>query len=268
MHTISESDLYLSRMAKPLLEKLKIIKFFPKNTKLVLDVGCADGSLTIEMAKMFPDIKFVGIDLNTEFIKKASEATKDIENVSFEAVYLRELLSRNVHFDAVTFSSVLHEFYSYGEGTSSVLKAISDAHELLHRGGRIIIRDMIFSEYKKHTTLWVNNLVDKIVQKSELLSLIEDFEKYFGKLNDNYTINHFLLKYKYKENWEREGRENYVPVTFDKYEQIFSLLDMKILYKKSYLLPYFHDLWSDEFGFTEDELSTLSSTGVFVAEKN
>ncbi len=107
----------------------------------------------------------------------------------------------------------------------------------------------------------------KIIKKQELLNLIEDFEKHFGKLNDNYTVNHFLLKYKYTENWDREGAENYVPVTFDQYEQIFTLLGMKILYKKSYLLPYFEKLWGEDFGFPHDELSTLSSTGIFVSEK-
>ncbi len=267
MHQIEDMELYLSRMSKPLAEKLKITKFFEPTISSVLDVGCADGIITKEMAKMFPEAQFLGIDLNKDFIERAQDQTKDLSNISFECVYLRDLLSRSRKFEAVTFCSVLHEFASYGEGISSVVKALADAHELLTKGGRIIIRDMIYSDYKKHSDYNMKSVVEKIVAKDELTPYIADFEHRFGKLNDIYTINHFLLKYRYTDNWDREGRENYVPVTFDQYEQIFSLLNMRILYKDSTCLPYFKQTWQEDFGFTEDEMLQFRSTGFFVAEK-
>lgn len=267
MHNIDNTDVYLARMAKPLAEKLKITRFFPEKFVDCLDVGCADGVVTREMAKMFPQASFRGIDLSEEFVNKARQESTDIPNIAFETVYLRDLLIRPKRYDVVTFCSVLHEFFSYGEGISSIVKALADSHELLHKGGVIVIRDMILSNYTKHSNLFVESMVAKVKKNTDLHSYIEDFEKKFGKLNDIYTLNHYLLKYKYTENWEREAREHYVPVTFDEYEKIFSLLDMKVLFKSSETIPFLNDQWSADFGFSEAELSTLRSTGFIVAQK-
>jgi hypothetical protein len=113
-----------------------------------------------------------------------------------------------------------------------------DAEELLSSGGDIIIRDMILLEYTKHTTYLVDSIVAKVSAKKDLASQIKDFEHYFGPLKSIYSLNHFLLKYMYPENWEREGPEHYVPVTFEQYESIFSLLGMELVLRDSMLLPY------------------------------
>ncbi|MBP7118985.1 class I SAM-dependent methyltransferase [Candidatus Woesebacteria bacterium] len=267
MHQIVNPEVYLARMSKPLAEKLKIVHYLPEKPLEVLDVGCADGAVTIEMARMFPETHFHGIDINPEFISRARDLSAGLHNVTFETIYLRNLLAREQKFDAVTFCSVLHEFASYGEGLTSVVKALADAHELLKKHGRIVIRDMIFSGYKQKTDFGMKTVLLKIQAKKELASLISDFETHFGKLNDIYTINHFLLKYKYTDNWDREGHENYVPVTFDQYEQIFTLLGMKVLYRDSKLLPYFEETWKQDFGFSDQEIQSFRSTGFFAVEK-
>src|SRR3989338_7295180 len=136
-------------MSKPLQEKLRIIKFIPENAKSIVDVGCAYGTITIALAKLFPDIQFLGIDVDEKFIEQARKKSEGISNVKFEKIYQRELLAESQRFDVVIFCSVLHEFYSYGEGISTVVKALADAHELLNKNGIIIIRDMILPEYTK-----------------------------------------------------------------------------------------------------------------------
>ena len=67
-------------------------------------------------------------------------------------------------FDAVLFSSVLHEFFAYGEGVSSVLKALADAHELLRPSGVIVIRDMILEEYTKATDYGCKGLAEAVAR--------------------------------------------------------------------------------------------------------
>jgi 2-polyprenyl-3-methyl-5-hydroxy-6-metoxy-1,4-benzoquinol methylase len=267
--TISDKDIYLSRMSKPLQEKLRVAKYIPTWANRVLDVGCADGTVTCALAKLFPEIQFLGVDLDEEFIKKASDQAikENLSNVSFEKIYLRELLARPEKFDAVIFISVLHEFYTYGEGISSVLKALADAHELLNSKGEIVIRDMILSEYTKHTIFQSDVISKKIMSVDSLLPLVHDFEKYFKPLNHLYEINHFLLKYMYPENWERESKEHYVPVTFDQYEMIFDLLGMELQLKDSYLISFLREKWQTDFGLTDDEIVGLRSTGFIVAKK-
>ena len=112
MDEIVNPNRYLERMSKPLQEKLKVAKFIPEGTKTVLDVGCADGTVTLALAEMYPEIKFVGIDLNKEFIEDAKIKAAGKTNVSFENVYLRERLSNPERFDVVLFLVRSESFFA------------------------------------------------------------------------------------------------------------------------------------------------------------
>lgn len=267
MEEIVNPKQYLERMSKPLQEKLKIAKYIPEGTKTVLDVGCADGTITIALAEMYPEIKFVGIDLNKEFIELAKERAIGKKNITFEQGYLRERLANPERFDVVLFCSVLHEFFSYGEGISTVVKALADAHEIMKKGGTLIVRDMILYNYADRSELWVKEMKEKVRPRLELAPLIDDFENIFGGIETVKLLNHFLLKYFYKDNWGREGKENYVPVSFEEYDQIFKLLGMSVLFQRSSTIPYLKEKWAKDFGFSEAELESFRSTGIIVARK-
>ncbi len=122
-------------------------------------------------------------------------------------------------------------------------------------------------EYTKKATLHCPEVVQKIYTKKTLSPYVQDFEKHFGKINTIYKLNHYLLKYWYTENWDREGKEHYVPVTFEEYEKIFSLLGMSVEYKESYLIPFLREKWIHDFGLTDDEAACLKSTGIIIAKK-
>jgi SAM-dependent methyltransferase len=266
---IADQEIYLQRMSKPLQEKLRVARYIPAQAERILDVGCADGTVTLALAELFPRRRFLGIDLDGGFIDRARKATagRGVENAAFERAYLRELLPRPERYDAVIFVSVLHEFFTYGEGISSVLKALADAHELLRGGGEIVIRDMILEEYTKHTRFQTQAIATKVAADRSKHRLIADFVTLFGPLDSLYNLNHFLLKYMYEENWERESREHYVPVTFEQYQQLFGLLGMELQLRDSSLLPFLRGKWIADFGLTEDEVSGLRSTGFLAARK-
>lgn len=266
MVDLADRQVYLERMAQPLQEKVRIARYVPAAATAVLDVGCADGTVTWALATLLPGAHFLGIDLDEGFIGLAKEAAGGLANVRFERVYLRELLARPERFDAIVFCSVLHEFYTYGEGVSSVLKALADAHELLRPGGRIIIRDMILHEYTKQATLWCERLRTAMEQTLEP-RVIADFVRHFGPLDTLYTINHLLLKYWYQENWARECPEFYVPVTFEEYAQVFRLLGMRLQALDSHLLPFLRQKWQTDFGFSDEEMTELRSTGILAAAR-
>jgi len=267
MDEIVNPQRYLERMSKPLQEKLKVAKFIPDGTKTFLDVGCADGTITLALADMYPEIKFVGIDLNKEFIEMAKGRIVERKNVVFESGYLRERLNNPERFDVVLFCSVLHEFFSYGEGISTVVKALSDAHEALRVGGTLIIRDMILYDYAGRSQLWVREMKEKVSVKKELVPLLANFENIFGEIGTVKQLNHFLLKYMYADNWEREGKEDYVPVCFEEYDQIFKLLGMQVLFQRSSTIPFLKEKWRSDFGFSDSELESFRSTGIIVARK-
>ena len=267
-HVIADWRGYLERMAKPLQEKLRVARYVPPRGASVLDVGCADGTVTCALAGLFPQNAFLGIDLDERFVGLAGEraAREGLTNARFERVYLRELLARPERYDAVVFCSVLHEFYTYGEGISSVLKALADAHELLKPGGVVVIRDMILRAYTRRATLRCAALRAKVEAMCPA-AVVEDFVGFFGPLETMYAINHLLLKYWYEANWLREGPEFYVPVTFEEYERIFDLLGMRLQMSEELTLPFLREKWRADFGLSDEELDGLRSTGILVAEK-
>ena len=259
---------YLERMAAPLRDKLYMAHFISPRAESVLDVGCADGTITLAQAEMFPKVQFHGIDLSPEFIELATKAASDrgITNATFECVYLRELLPRKRKYNHVQFVSVGHEFFTYGEGISSVNKSLSDAHELLEVMGTTNIRDMVLDEWTYGSDCFVADMAAKIQARANP-RILKDFTDRWGPLNSVATVNHFVLKYMYEENWVRENNENYVGVSCEQYDGVFELLGMRRLYKRSYALPFLENKWATDFGFTVPELSVLRSTTILIAQK-
>lgn len=261
---------YLSRMSSS-PDKFKVAKdYCPRKIKRALDVGCADGAVTRYLASLFPHINFKGIDINRSFINQArvKASAQALKNVKFELIQLRDLLERSERFGAIFFLSVLHEFYSYGEGMAAVAEAVADARELLTIDGRIIIRDMILPESSKQSLHQIKSLVSKVlIAQPTLGTYIEQFKDRYGSLDSLYKFNHFLLKSPYVDNWQYELAENYVGVTFEQYQALFDLLDLKIKRQESYLIPYLASKWVKEFNFTRSEISLLKSTGVIIVTR-
>lgn len=263
---IFNTQVYLEAMSKPLQEKLRIAQYIPSGKISILDVGCADGVVTSALADLFPEAEILGVDLSDEFINLAKNRTGERHNLNFEKVYLRDLLARDKKYDVITFCSVLHEFFSYGEGISSVVKALADAHELLKPNGRIIIRDMILPDYSYQSNFNLDSILSKVSSKLDP-HIIPDFQKHYGEIRSLAQINHLLLKYMYIENWEREVKENYTPLSFDKYQTILNLLGLTIEFTQSYKISYLREKWINDFDLTELEISGLKTTGIILAHK-
>ncbi|MBP9758029.1 MAG: class I SAM-dependent methyltransferase, partial [Candidatus Pacebacteria bacterium] len=248
-------------------EKSGAAELIGANARDILDVGCANGVITKGIAHRYPEARVHGIDLDDEFITEAARPSEDDHAPEFERVYLREILERPRRYDAVTFMSVLHEFYSYGNREPSVMKAVADAYELLNPGGKLVIRDMILPERMKTAEFPATSIANKIRANSEVAGRLAEFEAMYGPIDTLYNANHFLLKYMYEENWERELPENYVPVSTEQYRGLFDWLGAETTHAESYLIPYLRDKWQADFGLTEGEMLNLYSTTILVAEK-
>jgi SAM-dependent methyltransferase len=267
---------YLKRLAAPLQAKLEsLTKYFPPSPSpeadalQVLDVGCADGALTVALAQWLSHSHVLGLDVNAAFIDqavaKAAAAGLQAPTVRFQNRYLRELLVTDYErFDVIVFASVLHEFYSYGSGIASVVKALGDATELLKPTGRIIIRDMI--PLDKRSGPLSARLRDKVLRKANPRQLA-DFIACHGPIETINSLNHFLLKYFYYENWERECRENYLAVSSAEYLRLFELLGLRVTFQWRTLLPWLRQKWVEDFGLTYYDCHRLFSTTIIVAEK-
>lgn len=143
-------------------------------------------------------------------------------------------------------SSVIHEVYSYSS-PEDVAKFWSQQVF----GGNfkyITIRDMMPSvELTKNEIGNYKDDARKVRQKADRKSL-DTFEEVWGSIYSEYkNFIHFLLKYKYTDNWEREVNENYLPITLEELESKIPS-DYSIIYEKDFVLPYLRQEVKKDFG--------------------
>ena len=82
------------------------LKLIGTNTKTVVDIGCGDGTYTIELAEARPDLKFAGFDPASVAVDLAKEKRPDID---FQVANLLDAASLpNKKYDVGIIRGVLH----------------------------------------------------------------------------------------------------------------------------------------------------------------
>jgi hypothetical protein len=241
---ISDESRYVNQMSRSYIDKL----FFMDqvDADVIVDFGCADGFILSKIKMLKPDIMLVGYDVDENMIAKASS------NIAAENLILTsdwkqvESIVKGYNKSLLLLSSVIHEVYSY-----SNTKAVKDFWENKVFGGLftyICIRDMIPSR-KIYRVGDFQEDVKKIKDSTDEYYL-KSFEERWGKISSNYgTFIHFLLKYRYKENWDREVEENYVPLSLETlYNKIPS--NYKIILEDNYIYSYLQQIVKEDFGIT------------------
>ena len=203
-----------------------------------LDFGCADGSLLKEIYKMKPDINLIGYDIDDDMINISKNQYPDIDFYSNWNEVIQNVNSYNA---AILLSSVIHEVYSYG--TSSEIRQFWNEQVFNNKFKYIIIRDMIPS-----TSFDKMNMIDikKIKEKSDP-KYLHDFESKWGDISTNFRVLlHWLLKYKYTTNWDRESKENYLPVSLETIKKKIPS-NWKIIYENHYTYEYLKNQIKQDF---------------------
>ncbi len=100
-----------------------IVRKNKKNVR-ILEVGCGEGLLACEIKKRFPDMVYIGIDINDEII---SEARKTCPNTMFEVGSIYELNKyASEEFDYVIVSEVLEHIENPNEALKEINKLNSE----------------------------------------------------------------------------------------------------------------------------------------------
>jgi SAM-dependent methyltransferase len=223
-------------MRKSMLDKVFFFDKVFEPIESIVDFGCADGSLIKFCKDIFPKYEYVGYDISPYMIEKARE---NCPSCRFTDKW--EDIGVNPSQSLLNLSSVIHEVYSYC--SPEEIKDFWD--RVFHSGFQYIsFRDMMLScahpEEKKITDFLNNpNSTSKYLEK------LKDFKQIWGKdgVLDSTQAIHYLLKaqYSFYGNWEREVRENYLPITVEEF-----LLkipeEYEICYKEHYVFPY-HRWW-------------------------
>lgn len=225
-------------MAQSLWDKTFFMDKISPLTALIVDYGCADGALIKLLAPMFPNITFFGYDTSKQMIQEAKENYQQ-KNVEFFREW-KALTERLKEFEgckkAIICSSVIHEVYSYC-GQEEIEKFWGRIFGVEGNWDYICIREMALSEDAFRPSSGLD--VIKVIANS-YSSMLRDFTDTWGSIQMNNNLIHYLLKSRYVENWKRECKENYLPLTF---EELVSLWGPRYspIYCEHYVLPYIYE---------------------------
>ena len=201
MPDIQNYEVYTTRMQKSVYDKMFFVdKIFNDNIDTFIDFGCADAELICHLKVFMPDVRFIGYDIDKNMLDKAKKKAPWAEFYSnWDDIKVDP--SRTI----VNLSSVLHEIYNYGSH-----EEIELFWDRLRKPGfaYITIRDMFMPQALPCGDMWRKQVIH-----AGYGDKLRDFENHWGPVRNTVDMIHFLLKYKYTENWEREVAENYLPMT-------------------------------------------------------
>jgi hypothetical protein len=222
---IADYAAYNGRMELSMIDKLFFAdKILPD---AVVDFGCADDSLLRHLVALKPGLIVVGYDTDPEMAKRATDFPIYADWESAKSAI------EGARHPALILSSVIHEVCHYGSK-----KDIDDfwAKVFLTGFEYIVIRDMVPSRSIDRPSN-IND-VKKAYHKFLHSKALNDFEGIWGSIESNRSLIHFLLKYRYLEpNWDREVRENYLPITR---EDLLAKIpnEYDVIFHEHYVLPY------------------------------
>jgi len=244
MEKINDYSVYNAGMKKSLLDKIFFMDKIDAN--IIVDYGCADGTLIHFLHSLFPEYQYIGFDVDEEMLEQARSKFSLDElaiDVRFTSDWTEVTQLIGVNDAAVILSSVIHEVYAYGTRAD-----VDMVWERVYNGNfkYIVVRDMIPSgSIDKKSDI---NDVRAIMRKADAGQLRE-FEQVWGSIEQNKNLVHFLLKYRYKENWNREVRENYFPLTREEF--ISSIPDeYEIEFHEHFVLPFLKNVVRKDYGIT------------------
>ena len=219
-------DSYNNAMAQSIEDKLFFLEKLPKEDYLFVDFGCADGTLINELQKLVPGSSFVGYDPSEEMLQRARLKTPTVKytNDWYEVIMEIKHSSKK---SVLILSSVIHEVYSYAESEQDIVNFWS---RVQHTGfDYVVVRDMIPDKSIDRESEPEEEI--KILRRCNRDQLFE-FESHFGLVSNNQNLVHFLLKYRYTVNWDREVNENYFPIYKDEFLEKFSGFEL------TYIQPF------------------------------
>ena len=251
-------NFYNKEMQKGMEDKLFFIDKLPKNQNYCfVDFGCADGSMINALSEIFRNTnqnqyKFIGYDISETMIDLARtnysgplyttvKFTTDWDEVKSNMVYL------NSYKNVLILSSVIHEVYSYADKNHTVEDFWKKV--LCSRFDYIVIRDMCPSDDINRKADYDD--VKKIKNKwhPDINSELIDFCNKWGEIDNYKNMIHFLLKYRWNVNWNREVNENYFPITiqdlfeiFREYSNVYSLY-----YFERFRVPFLDKCFKEDF---------------------
>ena len=266
---ISFNDIksYTDNMSKGLDDKLFFLNRinFNKDKRYVfVDFGCADGVLITAMYEIL-EAKgiygyYIGYDISEDMINLAkTKCGISTDRILFTDSWssVETVLKLNQDAESVLIlSSVVHEVYSYARPESD---DIGKFWKRVRNSGfkYICVRDMMCSEDINRPT--DEKFANAFKRKANYIKYISEFENKWGEIrHNNKNAVHFLLKYRWTINWEREVNENYFPLYIDEFMERFNE-KYNVTYFERFRVPYLDKCIKEDFGIELEDYTHIKA---------
>ena len=255
-------DIYTTEMSKSVWDKAFFMDKIP-GVKCVIDFGCADGAMIRYLAPLFPDIYFIGYDINNELVERGKNAVPFYPNVQFYCKHPHNSLDAFISFTkdkfkpgeiCINFSSVLHEVFSSTGGTEYIELLVETLQPKY-----ITIRDMYCDDPVNFATsnFEVTPMLDTMVRNYgvRMMDKFREYRDRYGALKDWRDFTQLLMKVQWIDNgWEEEMKEDYFSWTLDKLYPIIGAYSP--CFECRYQLPYLSEKWKKEYGWYNPDIHT------------
>lgn len=261
-------DSYNENMSKHIKDKLFWVDYLPENKDyVIIDFGCADGAMINYLCEINKESKqkntYIGYDISETMIKiaKTNFHGDSSDDVVFTSSWDNVKNMLNFNKDKVkvlVLSSIIHEVYSYAE-TENDVDIFWD--RVLNTGfDYIMVRDMMVSYDTIRKT--ASNDYDNLFLNGNSKQL-EEFQKIHGNVDIVKNMLHFLLKYRWKINWEREVAEDYFPIFIEDFLEIMK--SYNIIYFERFRVQFLDDEIKKDFNIGLTDYTHVK--GVFSKKK-
>ena len=267
---------YNENMAKGMDDKLFFlnqINFKKDGSYLFVDFGCADGALIDNLYSIFDKLGihayFIGYDISDTMIDLAkTKFSHFTSSVMFTSSWdeVKETMKIYSKMESILIlSSVIHEVYSYAECQDDI-----DLfwHRILNAGFKYIsVRDMMAGKDINHTPdVEIFNFIENnIPHFSDRMKYMKDFISHWGSIYQNKNFIHYLLKYRWTINWDREVHENYFPIYIEDFLKAFEE-KYSILYLKRFRVPFLEKCWKEDFNIEINDNTHIKT--IFEIKRN
>lgn len=227
MYDIQDMRIYLHRMQKSVLDKMFFADKVFEPIEAVVDFGCANGELIKALHAFWDDCRYVGYDISAKMVAAARE---NVPQAEFTCDW--DNLGVDPRKSLINISSTIHEVYSYG--TAEDVRIFWE--RVFHSGFKYVtIRDMMLSEAAFAPADPED--IRRVRENPRYAVQLAEYEAVWGPIATRHDLAHYLLKYTYTQNWDREVRENYFPVTI---EQVLAMIpaNYRINWQQHTPLPY------------------------------
>ena len=253
---------YNENMAKSLEDKLYFLdklNIDSNKSYLFVDFGCADGTLINALYEILSskgiNAYYIGYDISDMMIdlsKTKSQIPYDCGffTTSWDEVNVKVKYSNNME-SVLILSSVIHEVYSYAKPASNDISVFW--RRVKNTGFKYIcVRDMMCSNDINRTP---GEEICKAIKErcflgSDMNKLKRSFEdRWCEDKNIFYNLKwviHFLLKYRWSINWNREVNEDYFPIYINEFLEKFNK-KYNIIYFKRFRVPFLEKCWKEDF---------------------